>query len=183
MFKESAEISFWPCHKERQAKLIGTGIDSSVYRLGDVVVKNYKNITQSGFPHDMTVDILNHYYTVTNRAYKLAEERKVLLHLPVSKKNIPVEVNPFLNLHVCRMCSEIEGISRYIPGKGLNLSEDEQVFNRVELKVALIDLSVKLENKLGYSGVNIIPMNVKLSEKGSLIVTDLCADILMLRKN
>lgn len=181
MSQEFGEVNFWPCHKEKEAKLIGTGIDSNVYRLGDVVIKNYKVISRYGNSSGLRKEFLADYYLVTNLAQRMVEEQKMRLHLPVSKKDVPLEINPFLNLHTCDICGGIEGISKYIPGK--NMSNVKTVFDDYELKIALVDLSTEIEDKLGYSGINIIPMNAKMSKEGTFIVTDICADISILRKS
>jgi len=182
MSQEFGEVNFWPCHKEKEAKLIGSGIDSNVYRLGDVVIKDYKIVvSRYGYLPHLRKELLADYYLVTNLAQKMVREQKIYLHLPVSREDIPLEVNPFLGLHACDVCGGIEGVSKYIPGK--NLSNLRTVFGDHELKAALVDLSTKMEDKLGYSGINIIPMNAKMSKEGIFMVTDICADICMLRKN
>lgn len=63
------------------------------------------------------------------------------------------------------------------------MSNVKTVFDDHELRIALVDLSTEIEDKLGYSGINIIPMNAKMSKEGTFIVTDICADISILRKS
>jgi len=179
---ESAEIEVYPCHKERGAALIAMGVDSHVYRLGDLVIKDYRVMTEYGITPRIGREALTTYFQITNEAQKLVEQKGICLHLPDSQKDIPLSINPFIELHECHSCGGVEGITKYISGKMLEDDKDRFI-NRLELHRALTGLNYQLENLLKVVGICIIPINIKITGEDSLIVTDLCADIRILRKS
>ena len=180
MFKEFGETGSWPCHKEKEAEFIGTGVDSSVYRLGDLVVKNYRVAPSFGSTRFVEKETLFDYFKITNLANEYFSNKGLYMNLPYRLKEIPVEINPILSLRNCDRCGGIEGVSKYIPGK--RLSEASDLFYKKELNPTLNDLNEQLERGLNCFGINVIPLNIKVSGRG-LIITDLCADIWMLKVN
>lgn len=178
MSKESIDSISWSCHKQDKAVLIGTGLDSNVYRLGDFVVKNYKFVSYDDLMPELNKDLLISYYQITNLAQKFVDENPLFLHLRYSK-SLPLTINPFLEMHECDACGGIEGVAHYINGP--NLKSMSAKFRDIKMEDMLSFVSRKLENRLKVRGIDIIPENVKVSDQGSLIVTDLCADISILR--
>ena len=176
---EAIEVDINLCHKENDAKPIGTGVDSSVYRLGNFVVKNYTVFSEGNAPFRLGMKNLDDYFELTNLASSISYDRPFRLHFPLSKVDYPLLINPLIKMEKCDFCGEIEGVSSFIEGATL---ESSMEFDQKELKIAFRDMNFFLEEKLGFYGINIIPLNVKKLEGGKLIVTDLCADICMLRK-
>ena len=55
-------------------------------------------------------------------------------------------------------------------------------FDIKELAIALKDFGNKIETELGVRGLNIIPDNAKKLDEESIVITDLCANTLGLRR-
>lgn len=167
-------IDGFPCHKDGDARYLSDGMDSIVYRVGGFVVKNYS----TGFRHDRTFPMdpekLDLYRDVMNIASFLAENEKIVLRMPFSKKIFPLRVNPVLRLHNCKNCNEVEGISSYV--SGIRGDRSSELVDPQELGVALTNFSFVLDKRICVRGINIIPINVKFCDD-FMIVTDLCADI------
>lgn len=176
---EAIEANINPCHKVKGAEPIGTGVDSSVYRLGDLVVKNYEVNSERYAPFKLSFESLRDYYELTNLASRLSLDKPFRLHFPLSKVEYSLVVNPFDRMGKCDSCGGVEGVSPYVPGDSLEFSKE---FDQKELKIALRNMNFALEDKFPFYGINIIPLNVKKLGDNKLIVTDLCADICMLRK-
>ena len=180
MSKEGEAAYGWPCCLKNESTLLADGVDSKVYRSGDIVIKDYEVVPGPKRMNSLTKETLFDYYRATNLAQKLVETEKMSLHLRSSNMDIPLKINPFLDLHNCEVCGGFEGIAEYIPGK--TLYEVRGRADVCELESLLTDLSIKIENKLGFYGINIVLLNVKVTGFGGLIVTDLCADICKLHR-
>lgn len=149
-----------------------SGQDSQVFREGDIVVKEY-------YP-SRTEEQVRFYAETTNKASVAVEKAGIMAAFPYSGFEMPVQVIPFINLAMCQDCgTRMEGVAPYIPTP--DLDEDSSQFDIKELKIVLKRLSWNLDAVLGVSGIDIVPRNVKNID-GTLVVTDLCADITELRR-
>lgn len=158
----------FPCHNNR----IASGHDSRVYLEGDVVIKEYyRDLNEREY--------LELYYEITNRGAELSEGGKTVLDLPFSRQRLPLKINPFIEMRTCVHCSRIEGVAQFISGDRLDQSLN---FDQKELSVALKNMSHNLNDMLGVTGINIIPLNIKDIGNGILVVTDLCSGIIDLRR-
>jgi len=181
MIREFEQPSLWPCHKETGAEFIATGVDSSVYRVGDLVIKDYRVAPSFGRTRFVEKETLFDYFKITNLANEYFSKNGLYMNLPYRLKEIPVKINPILSLKSCDGCGGVEGVSKYIPGK--RLSEVSDLFYKKELNPTLNDLNEQLEKGLNCFGINVIPLNIKVSGNDTLVITDLCADIWMLKVN
>jgi len=174
------EATGWPCHKEKGAQLIGTGIDSNVYKVGDLVVKNYKLSKFNGCLNGLDISILDDYFLITNLAELYLKDNPTVLRSAGFRKKYPLTVNPFLKMNKCDSCGGVEGICKYIPG--LRLGESYQRLGLYNLANQLTDISLTLGDKLGVTGIKVIPTNIKVTDENLIVITDLCADVSILRK-
>jgi hypothetical protein len=83
-------------------------------------------------------------------------------------------------MYVCPACSRIYGIAPFIPG--LKLESAVNSLKLIEYKIVLDDVSCYFEDRLGVSGIRIMPCNAKVLNSGLLMVTDLCGNINNLRR-
>lgn len=178
MSQEFGETRFCPCHKDKGLEYIGNGVDSTVFRWKDLVVKSYKFVYEDEYTPILNQSLLNDYYEITNLASSLSKKNNFELQLSHSNKIYPVIVNPFYQMHKCAHCCSIEGIAKYIEGVSLlNFYPSE------DADLSLQELGRHLEQALGFSGMDIIPLNVKVINNNSIVITDLCADISLLHRN
>jgi hypothetical protein len=171
MSKEFGEFGL-PCHKNAKLDKIASGTDSEVFLSGQNVLKVYEL--------DRKYWRLRLYSNVTNHAVRLAENENLTLDLPSSKIKLSLRVNPYLNVRVCPVCDRVYGIAPFIPGR--NLEHAVSDLKLTKYGIVLDDVSCYFEDRLGVSGIRIIPCNAKVLDSGSLMVTDLCPNINDLRR-
>lgn len=178
MSKELGAQIDWPCFREIQSGFIDSGFDSNVYRFGNFVVKVYKNggLGTAYFRNENRITL---YLNLTKKAAEITKKQDLFARFPYSKYERKLFVNPILASRICLGCGLIEAVSPFIPGKNLNMIPYE--FDLKELIIVLKKVGQTLEDDLGFKGINIIPANVKLLND-ELVVTDLCANTLDLRK-
>jgi hypothetical protein len=170
MSKEIGEFGL-SCHKKAKLDKIASGIDSEVFLSGQNVLKVYE-LNRKYWR-------LKLYFNVTNHAAGLAENENLILDLPSSKTKLPLRINPFLNMHICPACGRIYGIAPFIPGPKLG---DTPSLRLMEYRIVLDDVGCYFEDRLGISGIRIMPINTKILDSGLLMVTDLCGNINDLRR-
>jgi hypothetical protein len=171
MSKEFGEFGL-SCHKNKKLDRIAGGYDSEVFLSGQNVLKVYEL--------NRKYRRLRDYFNVTNHAARLAENENLTLELPSSKIKLPLRVNPFLNMHVCPACGQVYGTAPFISGPILDDAVDS--LKLIEYRIVLDDVSCYFEERLGVSGIRIIPINTKVLDSGLLMVTDLCSNIDVLRR-
>ena len=176
--RKEFEATPWPCHLRLTGKYLASGYDSAVYKDGGYVIKVYKgNPSAASLPVPGATLVL--YRQVTNAAFEIAETEGLQMELIYSKETLPFKINPIITMEKCEECGFVESVAPHVPGK--NLATGPDIFDPVELKLSLRYLNNALEDKLGVSGINIIPINIKEVD-GGLVVTDLCSDIVNLRR-
>lgn len=171
MSKEFGELGV-VCHKNSKLDRIADGYDSDVFLSGQNVLKVYEVYRKYRKLRD--------YFYVTNRAAKLADSENLTFDLPSSKIQLPVRVNSFLNMRVCPACGQVYGIAPFIPGPKLDDAVDS--LRLIDFRIVLDDAGRYFEDRLGVTGIRIIPCNTKVLDSGSLMVTDLCSGITDLRR-
>lgn len=178
MSKEFVQKIDWPCHKEILKDFIDDGFDSCVYRYNEFVIKAYKS-GAFGSVYEKSQSRLFLYFELTSRASDLVGASGIEITFPFSKHKKVLNVNPVIDSRVCPNCGLIEAISPSISGPMLSLVTKE--YDSKELSKVLKDTSRFFEEKLGFKGVDIIPLNIKFLNN-NWNVTDLCSNTLDLRR-
>lgn len=171
------EISGEFCPRNVNLEQVAIGLDSEVYRLGDLALKVYcRSFIGQYAKRDLEVMTL--YRDITNLMADPLQSAEMRMGNPFSKfVNYRVEFNPILQMYRCGHCGFISTVSPFVEGECLNRSLS---FDQKELTILLRSLNMSLEERLGVSGVNVIPLNAKLIGD-KVVVTDICSDLLELR--
>ena len=161
------------CYKEHLDDFLGAGIDSMVYKDGGKIHRVY---TGSEWNVQQGIEKLSLYWDITN----VASARDFYITFPFSKTSFLVNVNKIVSIYRCSTCGHIEAESLYIPGR--SLSGLTELFDPIELKIVLQNLSNEFNESLGVGGVELDARNIKLISAKQLMITDLCSNIGNLRK-
>lgn len=167
------EPKLFPCPAAAGIEHFARGDNSKVYMCGDAVVKIYNR--------DIDQTIANLYVVVTNEASALLDRESLKASLPFSKTEFRLRINPFMAVHKCDNCERMEALMPFIPGK--NLEERIREFDEKEIEIFLRNIDFLLEEKMSVSGLELLPLNIKLIGDKTLVITDLCADIRKLRRS
>lgn len=148
---------------------VAAGNDSVVYMScdGTYVLKFY---TQEKFTKKPTLNKLLLYQRITNEISYYCE----ISDLTINGQRF--RVNPICSLVECREYGCIVGISTYIKGNKLEAYSPQYHCREIDL------LSRKLGDNFGVSGIDIIPVNIKVLSGGTLMITDLCSSLSHLRE-
>lgn len=154
----------------------GSGVDSVVHLIRspdgqiEAVAKFYGQGTW------LSPEELNLYVQTTNTAAKIAESENWKCNFGLRIGTLTVRVVPFLEVQV------IEGVSVGICPAVIKKSGT--VFEKNSRFVTELNkLADKFNTRLGTTGIKFSPLNVQVDQKTrTLLITDLCDDILQLTR-
>ena len=164
----------WPCYKEKGTKLVDCGCDSQVYQITGLVIKRYFPETL-GYDENKLID----YFHTMNDACDYVKKHPITIYLPNLRRDLSMVVNPCFDMHKCGICGEIEGVSKYIFGKNLQNSNETLEIPDSDywyMRTEFHRLNTILNDELKITGINIVPVNVKVLDN-EFIITDLCSQI------
>lgn len=158
------------------------GVDSLVYVSEDKVIKVYKLGKWEKFSAEESWRHLSLYQEITNLASSLSERENWKIRLSINRITLPIRIVPIDKIVSCSCCGAFSSIGRFVEGKNMEeIRKSDLPFDFKELGRVFSSFSLDLDDELSVYGINIVPVNVKYVD-GGLVVTDLCADVSMLRR-
>lgn len=175
----SKELSvFSGCVTKAEKNWVARGINSEVWRQGQLAFKIYKNQI-TGEP-SLNLETLGFYAEVTAQAAEVVEKDRFAVKLPFPLGERIVGVNKYLKIQKCDECGAIEAVMPYVEGKNLLGSAYMLVLN--DWQSYFGQVNYYFENRLGVEGIFVSPVNVKPNSNKHLIITDLADDITWVQK-